>query len=116
MVYYDKVGLSEGIGLTESNNSKECIVFHYWYFNHGFRFLNSVCNNCHDLVMLSLNLSGIAIVTVKGIDFCYIIQDISKSDTICLLVLSVSVHVKEVNIKNKVYNHYFGNSIKAKKN
>ena len=36
--------------------------------------------SCHDLTMLCLNLSDIAIITVKGDDYCCIINDISKSD------------------------------------
>ena len=34
--------------------------------------------------MLSLNLSGIAIITVKSVDHCCIIHGISKSDAIHL--------------------------------
>ena len=33
------------------------------FFNHGFKFQDSVCNGCHDLTMLCLNLSDIAIIT-----------------------------------------------------
>ena len=36
MLYYDRIGINEGIGLTKSNNSKEWIISHYWFFNHGF--------------------------------------------------------------------------------
>ena len=35
--------------------------------------------------MLHLNLSDIAIITVKGIDYCCITDDISKSEAIYLL-------------------------------
>ena len=63
MLYYDRVDLREKIDVAKSNRSKECIV--YWYFNHGFKFQNSVCNVCHDLIMLCLNLNGIATTTVK---------------------------------------------------
>ena len=35
MLYYDRIDLRKGIDLTESNSSKECVVCHYWYFNHG---------------------------------------------------------------------------------
>ena len=65
-------------------NSKECIACHYWYFNHEFKFQNCICNDCHDLTMLRLNLRGFAIITVKGVDYCYIIHAISKSNTIHL--------------------------------
>ena len=51
---------------TKSNNSKEYIICHYWVFNHGFEFQDSICNGCHDLTMLCLDISDIAIITVKG--------------------------------------------------
>ena len=35
MLYYDRIDLRKGIDLTESNSSEECVVCHYWYFNHG---------------------------------------------------------------------------------
>ena len=54
-------------------------------FNYEFKFLHSICNSCHDLTMLSPNLSGIAVITVKGVDYRCIIQDISKSEAIHLL-------------------------------
>ena len=44
MLYYNKIDLSEGINPAKINNSEECVVCHYWYFNHGFKFQNFVCN------------------------------------------------------------------------
>ena len=54
-----------------------------------FEFQNSVCNGCHDLTVLCLTLSNIAIVIVKGVDDHCIIHSINKSDTIYLLENSV---------------------------
>ena len=78
MLYYDRIDLSEGINPTKSYNSKECMICHYWCFNHGFKFQNSVCNGCHDLTTLCLNLSDIAIIIVKNVGYCCIFYDISK--------------------------------------
>ena len=64
MLYYDRIDLSEGINPTKSNNSKECMICHYWFFNHGCKFQDFACNGCHDLIMLSVNVSDIAIITV----------------------------------------------------
>ena len=89
MLYYDKIDLSKGIDIAKSNNSKECMVCQYWYFNHEFKLQYSVCNGCHDLLMLCLNLSNINIISVKGIDYRYIIHYISKSDSTNLLKNSV---------------------------
>ena len=60
------------------------MIWHYFYFNHGFKFQDYVCNGCHDLTMLSLNISDIAIITVKNIDYRCTIYNISNSETINL--------------------------------
>ena len=58
---------------------------HYWFFNHGFKFQDSICNVCHDLTMLSLNIRDIAIITVQNVDYRCIIYNISKFEAINLL-------------------------------
>ena len=57
----DGIDISEGIDLTKSNNRKECMIFHYWFFNHGFKFQESVYNGCHDFTMLSVKISNIVL-------------------------------------------------------
>ena len=42
MLYYNRIVISKGIDLTKSNSSKECIICHYWFFNHGYKFQGSV--------------------------------------------------------------------------
>ena len=84
MLYYDKIDVSDETDLTKTNDSKQCIVCHYWYFNYGFKFQNSVCNGCHDLTMLCLTLSNITNINVKGVDYRCVIHNICKSETIHL--------------------------------
>ena len=60
------------------------MIFHYWFFNNEFNFQDYVCNGCHDLAMLSDNISNIANVTVKNIDYRCIIHKVTKSDAINL--------------------------------
>ena len=64
-----RVDLSETIDVTKRNSSKECIVCHYWFFNHGFEFQNIFGSGCHDLTMFCLNLSDITIITAKGVHY-----------------------------------------------
>ena len=61
------------------------MICHYWIFNHGIKFQDSVCNGCHNLMVLCLNISDIGIITVKNADYCCIIHNISKSEAINLL-------------------------------
>ena len=65
MLYYDKIDIREGINVAKNNISKECIIGHYYFFNHGFKFQDSVCKSCYELTMLSLNIKNIGIITVK---------------------------------------------------
>ena len=65
------------------------MISRYWIFNHRFEFQDSLCNGRHDLTMLSVNISDIAIITVKNVDNYCIIHNISKSEAINLLKNSV---------------------------
>ena len=85
MLYYDRIDVSEGIDLKKPTASKECNICHYWYFlNFSFKFQPNVCNRCHNLLMMSVNLSNISILNIKGSDYCCIIGLISKKESINL--------------------------------
>ena len=84
MLYYERIDISKGIDPTKSNKSKRCMICHYWFFNHGSKFQDSVCNGCHELTVLSFNISDITIITFKNVDCCCI-RNISKSEAINLL-------------------------------
>ena len=86
MLYYGRIYISEGICVNEASTSKECDICHYWYFlNYSFKFQPNVCNRCHDLLMMSMNLSDIAILNIKGSDYHCIISLISKTKAIKIL-------------------------------
>ena len=66
MLYFDKIRFSEGIDVNKTSPSKDCDICHYSYFlNYSFKFQPNVCNICHDLLMMSMNLSSIAILNIK---------------------------------------------------
>ena len=103
--------LSEGSN--KSNNSNKCTVCHHCFFNHGFKFQDFVCSVCHNLTMLSLSIGDIAIITVKAVDYCRAVHELSKSEAInllkslCLIIVDVyKMHVKEIKIKNLVYSYF----------
>ena len=56
MLYYDRIDISKGTDLAKSNNSKECMIYHYWFLNHGLEFQNFIFSGCHDLTILSANI------------------------------------------------------------
>ena len=88
-MYYNRIDISKGTDPTKSNKSKECMICHYWLFNQGFKFQDSVCNDCHDLKILSVNINDIATISIKNVDYCCIIHNITKSEAINLLESSV---------------------------
>ena len=71
MLYYNRIDINEGTDPTKSNKSAECMICHYWFFDHGFRFQDSVCNSSHYLTMLCLNISDFTIITVTNVDYRY---------------------------------------------
>ena len=59
---YNGIDLSEGIDINKA-------ICHYWYFlNKEFNFQPYVCNRCHDLLLISINLSDIAVLNIKSSD------------------------------------------------
>ena len=70
MLQYEKIDVSEGIGINKSNKSKKCMICHYWYFKDtGYEFEPYVCNKCNDLSKTAYELENIAILNVKGVHY-----------------------------------------------
>ena len=86
MLYYDRIDVFKVIDVNKKSASKEFDICHYWCFlNFSFKFQPNVCNRCHDLLMMSINLSNIAVLNIKGSDYCCIISLISKNEAINLM-------------------------------
>ena len=86
MLYYDRIDVSEGIDVNKTSASKECNICHYWYFlNYSFTFQPNFCNRCHDLLMMSMNLSDIVILNIKNASYRCIINGIRKCEAVNLL-------------------------------
>ena len=87
MLNYDRIDVSEGADVNKTSASKECDICHYWYFLNYILSFNqiNVCNGCHDLLMMSMNLSDIAILNIQGSDYWCIVSLISKNEAINLM-------------------------------
>ena len=69
--------------LMKQVHQKGVVFCHYWCFlNYSFKFQPNVCNRCHDLLMMSMNLSNIGILKIKGSNHRCIISLISKNEAI----------------------------------
>ena len=85
MLYYDRIDVSEGININKTSTSKECDIFRYWYFfDTGFIIQPYACNDYHDVLTKSMNLSNIAIIKNHGVDYGCVITGISKSEAVNL--------------------------------
>ena len=85
MLYFERIYVSEGIDINKTSKSKEHDICLYWYFLHkGFTFQPDVCNECHDVLIMSMNIRNIAILNIYDTDFRCIISGISKSEVVNL--------------------------------
>ena len=67
MLQCDRIDISEGVdNVNKIILSKECDIYHYWYFeNIGFKYEKFLCNGCHDLMQKAMSFNNVAIVDVK---------------------------------------------------
>ena len=64
MLEYERIDISEGIGVNKTNLSKECDICHYWYFKDiGFKHEPYLCNGCHDLMQKAMGFNNISFIT-----------------------------------------------------
>ena len=69
MFCYDRIDVPEGIDVNKTSASKDSDVCQCWYFlNFSFKSQPNVCSRCHGLLMMSVNLSNIAILNIIGSD------------------------------------------------
>ena len=64
---FGRIDVSEGIYVNKTSESKECDICLYWYFlNEDYKFQLNVCNRYRGLLLMSMNLSDIAILNIKS--------------------------------------------------
>ena len=90
MLYYDRIDVSEGIDVDKKSPLKECDICHCRYFlNYSFKFQPNVCNRCHELLIMSLNLRCISVLNIKDSDYRCIISLVSKNLAIKFLQMLI---------------------------
>ena len=79
MLHYNRIDVFEGDDVNKASESKGCDVYHYWYFlNKGFKFQPYVCNRCHDLLMISMTFSNIAILNIEVLIIAVLSAELGK--------------------------------------
>ena len=85
MLHYGIIDVSERIDVNKISVWKECDICQYCCFLiYSFKFQPTVCSRCHNLSMMSINLSDIAVLNIQASDYHSVISLISKSKAINL--------------------------------
>ena len=80
VLYYDRIDVSKGISVNKTSASKDCDIYQYWHFlNYSFKF------QPNDLLMMSVNLSNIAILNIKCSNYRCITSLNSNSEAMNLM-------------------------------
>ena len=86
MLDTDRIDISEGTDINETNASKERKICHYWYFkDNGFKYEPYLCNGCYGLMQKAMNFNNVAIVYVKGSAYRIRFWYMSKNDAISIM-------------------------------
>ena len=74
LVYYEcyisiELTFLNGLMLIKQTNQKSAIFATIGILlNKGFKFQPNICNRCQNILIISINLSDIAILNIKGSD------------------------------------------------
>ena len=97
MLEYERIDVSEVIGVNKTNLSKELDICHYWYFKDiGFKYERYLFNGCHDLMQKAMGFNNIAIVNIKGSAYRIHFWYIGKDDAINIMNSSSLVNKRGV--------------------
>ena len=79
VLHFNRMDVSEGINVNKTSASKECIICCY-FLKRRFKFQSDVCYGCHDVLTMPKNFIDITILNIHGIDYCCIINGLSKRE------------------------------------
>ena len=56
MIEYERINISERIDVDKMNKSKECMLYHYWYFAHkNFSYGPYLYDDCYNFSQKSID-------------------------------------------------------------
>ena len=56
MIEYERINISERIDVDKTNKSKECMLYHYWYFAHkSFSYGPYLYDDCYNFSQKSID-------------------------------------------------------------
>ena len=66
MLAYERIDISDGIDVNESDKSKKYMLCHYWCFlDKNFSYEPYLCDGCYNMTQKCNELKNIAIIHIK---------------------------------------------------
>ena len=66
MLAYERIGISDGIDVNKSDESKECTLCNYGYFlDKSFSYGSYLCDGCYNMTQKCNKVKNIAIIHIK---------------------------------------------------
>ena len=97
MLEYDRIDISEGTDINNTNELKECMLCRYWYFlSKNFSYGPYLSDGCYNIVQTSISFKNIAIVRVKKSVYRIYFQDIKKREAKKLIANSNLIDKKGI--------------------
>ena len=83
MLQYEKTHASEGIDVSKTSASKECMLCHYHFFKDvGFTFEEHVWSRYHDLLTMAYSFKNMAALNAKEATFRCLLMGTSKNEAL----------------------------------
>ena len=77
MLYFDGIGVSEGTDVNKKRISKGYVIYNY-FLDKGIKLKPEMYNGCHNALMMFANFDNMAILSINGVSYRCIINQIIK--------------------------------------
>ena len=87
MLEYDRIDISEGIGINKcEETSRECSLCKFYYFlDENFNYGPYLCNGCHDMSLKAISMKNLTIINHNGNHYRVNFAFMSKKDAYNLI-------------------------------
>ena len=65
MLAYERIDISDGIDVNNSDESKECTLCHWYFLDKSFSYGSYLCDGCYNMTQKFNKLKNITIIRIK---------------------------------------------------
>ena len=104
MLEYDRIDISERIGVNKcEDTSKKCNLCQYYFFVfENFNYQSHICDGCHDISVKAISMQNIAIIYHNGHVYHVNFAFMSRNDALNLIKNSIIIDKKKEHYKVKI--------------